>query len=338
MILRRILLLIFSVFFAFATAQNGEVNVYSARHYDSDIALFKDFSEQTGIKVNLLEGKSDALIERMISEGKNSPADILISADAGRLWRAEQAGLLASLDSEILTTRIAAQFRHPENKWFGLSRRIRIIVYNPNEIAVGEINNYEDLADPKWHGQICVRSSSNIYNQSLLASVIAADGTVKAEEWAKGLVNNLARKPQGGDRDQIKAIAAGECNIAIVNHYYLAKMIDSSDKTQHNAAVNVKVVFPNQSNRGAHVNISGAGISANAKNYDNALKLLEFLVTDAAQAKFAAGNFEYPIVDGIELSDIVENFGEFTADPINVAIYGELNPEAIRIMDRVGWQ
>ncbi len=338
MILRRILLLIFSVFFAFAIAQNGEVNVYSARHYDSDIALFKDFSERTGIKVNLLEGKSDALIERMISEGKNSPADILISADAGRLWRAEQAGLFATLDSEILTTRIATQFRHPENKWFGLSRRIRIIVYNPNEIAVGEINNYEDLADPKWHGQICVRSSSNIYNQSLLASMIAADGTVRAEEWAKGLVNNLARKPQGGDRDQIKAIAAGECNIAIVNHYYLAKMIDSNDKTQHDAAVNVKVVFPNQSNRGAHVNISGAGISANAKNYDNALKLLEFLVSDAAQAKFAAGNFEYPIVDGIELSDIVANFGKFTADPINVAIYGELNPEAIMMMDRVGWQ
>ncbi len=338
MVFKKIVALFFIVFISFSVAQKNEVNVYSARHYDSDIALFKEFSEQTGIKVNLLEGKSDALIERMISEGKNSPADLLISADAGRLWRAEQAGLFGTVNSEILNSQIPEQFRQPDNKWFGLTKRIRIIVYNPDEVNAEELKNYEDLADPKWKGQICIRSSNNIYNQSLLASIIAADGSQKAEEWAAGLVKNFARKPQGGDRDQVMAIASGECNIAGVNHYYLAKMLASSDQAQHDAASNVKILFPNQGNRGSHVNISGAGISANAPNYGNAVKLLEFLLSNDAQQKFAAGNYEYPVVDGIALSDIVAGFGEFKADTSNVSVYGELNPAAVMIMDRVGWQ
>ncbi len=334
------------VLLSVASAQNV-VNLYSARHYDSDLELYALFTKETGIEVNLIEGDADELIERIKSEGSNSPADVFITTDAGRLWRAEQAGILASVDSDILKAAIPENLRHPEGKWFGLSKRARVIVYNKDYVDASELSTYEDLASEKWKGRICIRSSSNIYNQSLLASIIEADGAAAAEAWAQGLVDNLARAPQGGDTDQITAVAVGECDLAVVNHYYYARMLadagpeDDDDPVDENAkevAEQVKLFFPNQADRGTHVNISGAAVIETAPHKDNALKLLEFLVSPEAQAIFADQNFEYPVVSGVASSEVIQTFGDFKADELNVAVLGENNPEAVRIMDRVGWR
>ncbi|MCA9838688.1 MAG: Fe(3+) ABC transporter substrate-binding protein [Trueperaceae bacterium] len=323
------------------------VNIYSARHYDSDVMLYKLFTEETGIEVNLIEGDADELIERIKSEGVNSPADIFITTDAGRLWRAEEAGILASVSSEVLESAIPENLRHPEGKWFGLAKRARVIVYNKAYVDASELSTYEDLADEKWQGRICIRSSNNIYNQSLLASIVASDGPEAAEAWAQGLVDNLARTPQGGDTDQITAVAAGECDVAVVNHYYYARMLadagpeDDDDPIDPNAqavAEQVALFFPNQEDRGTHINISGAAVVNTAPHQENALKLLEFLVSPEAQEIFADQNFEYPVVESAPMSDVIKNFGDFKADDLNVALLGENNPEAVRIMDRVGWR
>ena len=330
----------------FAWAQ-GEVNVYSARHYDTDVELFESFTEQTGVTVNLIEGDADELIERIRSEGENSPADVLITTDAGRLWRAEEAGLLANLESDALMSAVPENLRHPEGRWFGLTKRARVIVYNTQTVDPAELSTYENLAEPEWQGRVCVRSSGNVYNQSLLASVIAADGAEAAEAWAQGLVDNFARSPQGGDTDQIMAVAAGECDVAIVNHYYYARLVadagpededDDAASEGTDIAETVGIFFPNQEERGTHVNISGAAVLESAPNPENAVSFLEFLVTPEAQEVFASGNFEYPVVEGVEVAPVVQDFGDFAEDTLNVAVLGENNPEAVRIMDRVGWQ
>lgn len=330
-----------------AFAQNETVNVYSARTYDTDVELFDTFTQETGIKVNLIEGDADELIERIRSEGANSPADVLITTDAGRLWRAEEDGLLKSVDSAALTDAIPENLRQPQGEWFGLTKRARVIVYNKETVDPAELSTYEDLADEKWRGKLCVRSSSNVYNQSLLASIIEADGADAAETWAEGLVANFARPPQGGDTDQIEAVAAGECDVAIVNHYYYARMVadagpeDDDDPVSENQAEiagRVGLFFPNQDNRGTHVNISGAAVLVNAPHPDNAVRFLEFLVTSEAQNIFAEGNFEYPVVPGVEVAPVVQGFGSFKEDTLNVAVLGANNPEAVRIMDRAGWQ
>jgi iron(III) transport system substrate-binding protein len=315
-----------------------EINVYSSRHYDTDVALYDNFAAETGIEVNLIEGDADQLIERIKAEGSNSPADVLITVDAGRLWRAEDAGLLARVSSEVLEERIPSSLRHPEGEWFGLSQRLRSIVYAKDRVDPSEITTYEDLAEAKWQGRICIRSSTNVYNQSLVASMIEADGLENTEAWAEGLIDNLARPPQGGDTDQIKAVAAGECDVAVVNHYYLVRLIKSDSGEDRAVAEQVGIVFPNQDGRGAHANISGAGIVATAPNRDNAIRFLEYLTTHEAQAFFAEGNSEFPVVAGVKIDPILEQWGEIKTDQVNAAKYGENNPEAVMLMDRVGWK
>jgi iron(III) transport system substrate-binding protein len=315
-----------------------EVNLYSSRHYDTDVALYDGFTEQTGIAVNLIEGDADELIERIKAEGRNSPADVLITVDAGRLWRADDAGLLQPVSSQVLDETIPAELRHPEGKWFGLSQRLRGVVYAKDRVDPSEITSYEDLADPKWQGRICIRSSTNVYNQSLVASMIEANGVEATEAWAQGLIDNLARPPQGGDTDQIEAVAAGECDLAVVNHYYFVRLLESDSEDERAVADKVDIVFPNQDGRGAHANVSGAGIVATAPNKENAVKFLEYLTTPEAQAYFAEGNYEFPVVDGVKLDPVLEQWGEIKTDAINAAKLGENNPEAVKLMDRVGWK
>jgi iron(III) transport system substrate-binding protein len=315
-----------------------EVNVYSSRHYDTDVAMYERFTAETGIEVNLIEGDADQLIERIKAEGPNSPADVLISVDAGRLWRAEEADILQAATSEVLEERIPTSLRHPENKWFGLSKRLRGVVYAKDRVDPTEIATYEDLADPKWQGRICIRSSTNVYNQSLVASMIEAGGVAATEAWAQGLVDNLARPPQGGDTDQIKAVAAGECDVAVVNHYYLVRLIESEAEDDRAVADQVGILFPNQDGRGAHANVSGAGVVATAPNRDNAVRFLEYLTTPEAQAYFAQGNYEFPVVEGVKLDPVLEQWGAIKTDDVNAAKYGENNAEAVKLMDRAGWQ
>lgn len=324
------------------TACSGEkeVNIYSARHYDTDQALYEEFTEKTGIKVNLIEGGSDELIERVKSEGLNSPADVLITVDAGRLWRAEEADILQSFDSEVLDERIPASFRHPDGLWVGLSKRVRGIVANPKTVENPSELTYEDLATEAFEGRVCIRSSNNIYNQSLVASMIETKGVEATEEWAEGIVANFAREPQGGDRDQIRGVATGVCDVAIVNHYYMAMMITGDDEADKEAASKVTFVFPNQGEdeRGAHVNISGAGILKNAPNKENAVLFLEYLTTQEAQKYFTAGNNEYPVNDETTLPQVLQDFGAYNSDAVNVSALGRNNPEAIQLMDRAGWK
>jgi iron(III) transport system substrate-binding protein len=319
-------------------ARAQELNLYSSRHYDTDVALYDGFTEQTGIAVNLIEGDADQLIERIKAEGRNSPADVLITVDAGRLWRADEAGLLQPVSSPVLEAAIPAELRHPDGRWFGLSQRLRGIVYAKDRVEPSAITTYEDLADPKWRGRICIRSSTNVYNQSLVASMIEADGLEATEAWAKGLVDNLARPPQGGDTDQIKAVAAGECDVAVVNHYYFVRLLESDAAEERAIGDKVGIVFPNQDGRGTHANISGAGVVATAPNKDNAVRFLEYLTTPQAQAYFAQGNYEFPVVEEVKLDPVLEQWGAIKTDSINAAKLGENNPEAVKLMDRVGWK
>ena len=319
-------------------AQQGELNIYTSRHYQTDEALYDRFTELTGIRVNRLEGKGDALIERIRNEGANSPADLLLTVDAGRLWRAEQAGLLQPLRSEILEARIPENLRHPEGLWFGFSTRARLILYNKEAIRPGEIETYEDLADPRWKGKVCIRSSANVYNQSLLSAMIAVHGEAGAEDWARGVVANFARHPQGGDTDQIRSTAAGECQLAVANSYYIARLRASGKAADREAAEQVGVLFPNQAGRGTHVNVSGAGLLAHAPNREAAVAFLEYLVSDQAQHYFADGNNEYPVVDGLAVNSALAEMGAFKADALNIAVLGENQPTAQRIFDRAGWQ
>jgi iron(III) transport system substrate-binding protein len=344
--MRNVMWLLIAVVLSTSYAQ-GTVNVYSARHYDSDSELFNLFTEETGIQVNVIEAKAEELIERVRSAGTNSPADVLITVDAGNLWRADEAGILEPVASELLKAAIPENLRHPEGKWFGFATRARVIVYNKDTVSPDELSTYEDLASEKWQGRVCIRSSTNVYNQSLLASIIASDGEEAAETWAQGIVTNMAREPEGGDTDQITAVAVGECDVAVVNHYYYARMIasaapeDDDDPIDPNAkdvAEKVGIFFPNQTDRGTHINISGAAVVVGAPNHDNAVKFLEFLASPEAQAIFAEQNYEYPVVAGVQPSQVIKNFGEFKADTLNVARYGENNPLAVQIMDKVGWK
>ncbi|MEM9262819.1 MAG: Fe(3+) ABC transporter substrate-binding protein [Pseudomonadota bacterium] len=320
-----------------AAESNGAVNIYSSRHYDTDLALYDEFTEETGIKVNLLEAGADALIERIKNEGEYSPADILITVDAGRLWRAEEAGILASVTSETLQERLPNNLRHPDGLWFGISKRARVIIYNKAAGKPEALNSYADLTKPEFEGKICVRSSSNIYNISLLASIVANEGTEAAEAWADGVVTNLGRRPQGNDTTQIRAVASGECGISIVNSYYLARFAASNNPQTKAVFDGVGVIFPDQEGRGTHVNISGAGVLQNAPNKENAVRFIEYLTTQSAQEYFANGNNEYPAALGVETSSAVDLLGQFKEDQVNVAALGANQAEAIRIFNRVGW-
>ncbi len=316
----------------------GEVNIYSARKEDLIKPLLDDFSKQTGISVNLVTGKEEALLQRLQSEGANTPADILLTSDAGRLSAAQKTGVLQAVKSDALTAHIPASYRDPAGYWYGLSVRARPIIYAQERVKPAELSTYEALADPKWKGKVCVRSSDSVYNQSLVAGMISHHGEAKTEAWAKGLVANFARPPKGGDRDQIKAVAAGECDVTLANTYYLGGMVNSSDDAEKQAAAKVAVFWPDVKTTGVHVNVSGAGVTAHARNRDNAVKLLEFLASDSAQRWYAETNNEYPVNPAIPPSAVLKSWGEFKADTLNVAKLGELNAAAVQVMDRAGWK
>jgi len=336
--MKRLIILIASLAFFYSCSESEEVNIYSSRHYDTDLELYDQFTEETGIEINLIEGSSDELIERMRNEGINSPADVVITVDAGRLWRAKEADVLQPIESEYLEDVIPEQLRDVDDMWVGLSKRVRGIIYNKENVDPADLEGYMDLADEEWSGRLCVRSSNNIYNQSLVASLIESNGEERVEEWANGLVSNFARDPQGGDTDQIKAVAAGICDVAIANHYYLARLMQSSDEQDQEVAEKVDIYFPPAEFGGAHVNISGAGIAANSPNKENAIRFIEYLATEEAQQLYSIGNNEFPILQDMEVPGVLGEFGSFDSDAVNVTSYGENNPLAIRLMDRAGWR
>ncbi len=337
-LLLSILLLGSGSLFAAGAKEQNEVNIYSHRHYDTDQALFQTFEEETGIKVNVVTANADELIQRLRSEGDLSPADILITADAGRLGYAKELGLLQPFSSAAIEDNVPAAYRDLEGYWTGLTLRGRVIVFDTAVTDGSELSTYEALADPVFSGQLLIRSSSNIYNQSLLASIIAHNGAEAAHRWADALVDNMARSPKGNDRDQMKALIAGEGRYAIVNTYYIGLLMNSTDTYEREVGERIGVFFPNQNGRGAHVNISGAGITAYAPNRDNAVQLLEFLTSESSQALFAQANYEYPVREGIVLNPTVAKWGEFKKDTLNLSRLGELNTEAVKIFDQSGWK
>jgi len=312
----------------------GEVNVYSSRHYDTDLALYDDFTKQTGIKVNRIEADADALIERIRAEGEFSPADLLITTDAGRLWRAEEAGILAPVDSQVLQQRIPANLRDPGNRWFALTTRARIVIYNKAKGVPAGLATYQDLARPEFKGRICMRSSSSVYNIALLSSMIAHDGEAAAGAWAKGVVANFQRPPQGNDVANIEAVAAGACDISLVNTYYLARFATPEKRKVLDA---VGIIFPNQATTGTHVNMSGAGVVKTAPNRANAVKFLEYLASDSAQKYLANGNNEYPAAQGVAPTSAVEALGTFKADTLGAAEIGRNEAKATELFNAARW-
>lgn len=317
---------------------SGEVNVYTHRHYAADQELFAKFEESTGIKVNVINANADELIQKMNIEGEQSPADVLITVDAGRLTRAKDQGLLQAVNSEVLDKTIASHLKDPDNHWFGLTKRARIIVYAPERVDSTDLSTYEDLATEKWNDRILVRSSENIYNQSLFASIIVNNGEEAAREWAKGMVENMARTPKGNDRDQVKAVVAGEGDLAIVNTYYIGNLLNSEDNEEVKAGEAVKVFFPNQEGRGTHINVSGAGVARYAPNRDNAIKFIEFLVSKEAQEVFANSNYEYPVNEEVPPAQLLQSWGDFKEDDLNLSKLGEFNKKAVLIFDETGWK
>lgn len=321
-----------------AAAPNGAINVYTARHYDADRQIYAAFTKETGIAVRDLELNPDQLIERMKAEGQYSPADVVLMADAGALWRAQAAGLFQPAVSPVLTAKIPASLREPNNLWFGFSRRARVIAYDKAKVSPAEVSTYEALADPKFRKGVCARPSDNVYNLSLMASLIEHWGRDKALAWAKGVVANFARPPSGGDIDQIRAVAAGACKVALTNTYYYLRIAASGDAGDKATAAKVALAFPGQDGAGTHVNISGGGLAKYSANKDKALKFLEFLTSDEAQAIFAGANHEYPAVEGIKPPPDVAAYSNFKADPMSVEVYGRRQAEAQALFDQAGWR
>jgi iron(III) transport system substrate-binding protein len=320
-----------------AAFAEGELNLYSSRHYDTDERLYSDFEDATGITINRIEGKADELIARMEAEGANSPADILLTVDTSRLARAKNAGILQSVDSALLEEKVPANLQDEDNQWFGFSQRARIIFFDKGDVA-NPPATYLDLAKPEYLGQVCIRSSTNTYNQTLLASIITNHGTEVATDWAAGVVANMARDPQGGDTDQLRGIVSGECEISVSNSYYFARALRKDVKGLTADIDMVGVVFPAQDAEGAHMNLSGAGVAAHAPNKDNAVMFLEYLASDQAQKYFSNGNDEFPVVEGVALADNVAQFGEFKADSVNLSEVAKNIPEAQKIFNQVGWK
>ena len=316
------------------------VNIYSARKEALILPLLKRFKKETGISYRLVTGKADGLLKRLEIEGSLSPADLFITVDAGRLQRAKQAGVLQPIDNPTLEQRIPTSLRDRENYWFGMSQRARTIIYNTKTVDATNLSPYEELASPKWKGKLCIRSSGSVYNQSLVASLIDNNGSAKTAEWAKGIVSNFARPAKGNDRAQILAVAAGEADYAVANTYYIALMLSGKKGPEQQAAAKkVKPFFPNQMDRGTHMNISGGGILKYAPNKKNAIKLLEFLVTPEAQEHIVNNTFEYPIIDGVQANKLIGQFGtNFKQDlKTKVSAYGKRQAAALKIMTKAGW-
>lgn len=321
-----------------ACSRQESVNVYSARQEALIKPLLDRFSAETGIAVNLVTGDGDALLARLRNEGLNSPADLLLTIDAGNLFRAQQADLLQPVTSAALEAAVPAHLRSDEGFWFGLSLRARVLVYAPDRVDPAELSDYAALAEPAWGQRICVRSSGNIYNQSMVAGMLASQGAEATEAWLQGFVGNFARPPQGGDRDQIKAVASGQCDVALINSYYLGGMLRSDNAEEQAAAEQVRLFWPNQAGRGVHINISGAGITRSAAHPEEARQLIEFLLRDDSQQWYAEANNEYPVRPGIAPSALLQSWGEFRADPLKVSELGRLNAAAVMAMDRARWK
>ena len=333
-------LILLSILIAGCSPVN-EVNVYTSRHYDVDDILYAEFTKKTGIKVNIISGSGGALMERLKAEGRNSPGDVFFTVDAGNLSNFQQGGFLQPIESEFIKNNVPTELRGPNDEWVAIAKRARVIFFNPESVSDDEIKNisYEDLGSEIWNGRVVVRSSSNMYNQSLVASLISNLGIEKTEDWATKLVSNFARTPQGNDRSQLMAVANGLADVAIANTYYIGIMLaGKGGEEQLKAARKLKIAFPNQDNRGAHINISGGGILKHSPNKDNAEKFLEFLLTKEAQEHIVNNSFEYPVIDTISPHPIIAGFGDFKMDKTSVADFGKYNPEAVKLMDRAGWK
>ncbi|MGV6847134.1 MAG: Fe(3+) ABC transporter substrate-binding protein [Marinibacterium sp.] len=320
-----------------AILQAEDVNIYSSRHYDTDEALYAGFEEMTGIRVNRIEGKADELIARMTAEGSNSPADVLIAVDTSRLTRAKQAGVLQSINSPVLESRIPDYLQDDDNQWFGFSQRARIIFYARDRVT-NPPATYAELADPAYKGQVCIRSSTNVYMQTLLAAIITHEGEDAARDWAAGVVANFARDPQGGDTDQLRGIVSGECGVALSNTYYFARALRKDVRGLSDGIDQIGWVFPDQNGHGAHMNLSGAGVAAHAPHRENAIKFLEYLSTTQAQKYFSEGNDEYPAVPGVGISPSVAALGFFKPDDVDLSEVAENLPLAQKIFNEVGWK
>jgi iron(III) transport system substrate-binding protein len=322
-----------------ATAAIGEeINLYSSRHYDTDERLYSDFTEATGIQINRIEGNADELITRMEAEGANSPVDVFLTVDTVRLSRAKAMGLLQSIESPVLEAKIPAYLQDDDNQWFAFSQRARILFYDKTDVETPP-KSYQDLASPDYAGMVCIRSSSNVYTQNITAALVAHLGEAAVQDWAKAVVGNFARAPQGGDTDQLRGIASGECDIAMSNTYYFARALRKGDKSMSaEDLANIGWVFPNQNDLGAHMNISGAGVAAHAPNRENAVKFLEYLASDQAQRYFSAGNDEYPAVPGIGLAPSVASLGIFRPDTINLSDIAQNIGAAQNLLNAAGWK
>ena len=318
-------------------AEEKVLNLYSARHYQTDEALYANFTKQTGIRINRIEGKEDELLERIRNEGSNSPADVFLTVDAARLAKARELGLFAPVSSKALDARIPANLRTDD--WYSFSTRARVIVYNKAEINPGDVQTYDDLANPRLKGKLCSRSGSHPYNLSLMASVIAHEGEARAEAWARGMVANFARAPKGGDSDQIKAVAAGECGVALSNTYYVARLMRSTKPEEQKLMEKVGVVWPNQATTGTHINVSGGGMLKTAPHKEAAIRFLEYLASDEAQRYFADGNNEWPVVDSVKVvNPALETLGKFKADGLPVKNLAMYQVKAQMIYDRAGYK
>jgi len=323
-----------------ALAEEPVLNLYSSRHYDTDERLYSDFTKKTGIRINRIEDSADVLIERIKAEDRNSPADILLTTDAGRLWKAEKEGLFQPTQSRLLESRIPAHFRHPKGLWFGFSKRARVIFYDKARVKPEQVQTYADLADPALKGMVCTRSASNIYMLSLLAAEIHHMGPQKAKAWARGMWENRARDPQGGDTDQLRSIVSGECGVALANTYYFARALrtDVRGLKQPEQTSKIGIVFPNQKTTGTHVNISGGGVLKYAPHRENAIKFLEYLASDSAQKYFSGGNDEYPVVESVPVSPNVKNLGSFKEDTLDLTELGRNQAKAQSLYDAVGYK
>ena len=320
--------------------ESNEVNLYSQRHYSVDELQYKNFTEKTGIKVNVVKANADELIERLKNEGENSPADLFVTVDAGKLYNARESGVLQKIPSEAINKNIREDILDTDSYWAPITYRSRIIVYSNDRVSESELSTYEDLANSKWKNRILVRSSSNAYNQALMSSLVANLGAETTEKWSSAVVSNFARDPKGSDRDQVKAIAAGQGDLAIVNSYYIGLLLASEKEEEINAGNSVSVFFPNQGegDRGSHINISALGLTKNSPNRNNAIKLIEYLTSEEAQKVYVNNSYEYPANSLVQPSDIVRGWGEFKIDKLNLNALGEYRPEAIKIFDKTGWK
>tara|TARA_Y100000994_G_scaffold241568_1_gene237553 strand:- start:108 stop:1133 length:1026 start_codon:yes stop_codon:yes gene_type:complete len=318
----------------------NEVNLYSQRHYAVDKLQYKNFEKLTGIKVNVIKANADELIERLKNEGNNSPADLFVTVDAGKLYKASDMGLLQKISSDIINSNVNNALKDKNGFWIPITYRARILVYSNERVNKNELSTYEDLVNEKWKGRILVRSSSNAYNQALMSSIVANNGSEASIKWSKGLVSNFARDPKGSDRDQVKAIAAGQGDIAIVNSYYIGLLLTSEKSEEINAGKAVSVFFPNQgeNQRGSHINISGIGLAKNSPNKENAIKLMEYLTSETGQKTYVNNSYEYPANSNVSPSEIVQSWGEFKIDQLDLNMLGKYRDQAIRIFDETGWK